>query len=226
MNLRPLSFRTWVEQEALGKRTLLIPLGSFEQHGPHLPFTTDTIIATELARRVAEQLPCDVAPAIPIGASGEHAGFAGLLSIGNDVLEQVVLEVLRSARSTWASVVLVNGHGGNLAAVTRAVATARYEGSHVVAWFPMDHEGDPHAGTTETSVMLALDPTFVDMSAAVDAPVTSAQMRQVQVEGIMGVSESGVLGEPSRANTDAGHVTLHRWVQEIVALVQEVEEST
>ena len=225
MTDRPLSTRSWREQANLKDRTLVMPLGSFEQHGPHLPLSTDTIIATELARRVAHEVTCDVAPAIPVGASGEHAGFAGLLSIGNEALEQVVVELLRSARSTWTSVVVVSGHGGNAAAVTRAVRTARDEGSHVAAWFPTDHDGDPHAGATETSVMLALQPSLVDLSIAVDAPVSPDQMRRVRAEGIMSVSTSGVLGVPSRADAAAGHVTVARWVNEIVALVREFEVS-
>ena len=225
MSLRPLVARTWVEQAALSSRTLLIPLGSFEQHGPHLPLSTDTFIAEALAAQVASEADCDVAPAIPVGASGEHQGFAGLLSIGNEALELVVLELLRSARATWSSVVLISGHGGNIAAVTKAVATSRYEGSRVAAWFPTDVEGDPHAGATETAVMLALDAARVDLTAAIDAPVSADQMRRVQVQGIMGVSASGVLGEPSRADADTGRRIVHRWVREIVALVHEVEES-
>ena len=225
MSRRPLVARTWVEQAALSPRTLLIPLGSFEQHGPHLPLSTDTFIAEALAAHVASETDCDVAPAIPVGASGEHQGFAGLLSIGNEALEQVVLELLRSARATWSSVVLISGHGGNVAAVTKALATARYEGLRVAAWFPTDIEGDPHAGATETSVMMALDAALVDVTSAVDAPVSADQMRRVQAQGIMGVSESGVLGEPSKADAEAGRHIVHRWVREIVDLVHEVEES-
>ena len=224
MNARPLVARSWVEQSVSPQRTLLIPLGSFEQHGPHLPMNTDTVMAQALATLVANEIDCDVAPTIPVGASGEHQGFAGLLSIGNEALELVVTELLRSARATWPSVVLVSGHGGNFTAISRAVRTARDEGSRVAAWFPTDIDGDPHAGATETSVMLALDASLVDMAVALDAPVTPDQMRQVQAEGIMGVSESGVLGEPSRATAQAGHLLLHRWVREIVALVQQVEE--
>lgn len=215
---------TWVEQRDYGHPVLLVPLGSLEQHGPHLPLNTDTLIAASLAERVAHEVDVDVAPAIPVGASGEHMGFPGLLSIGNEALEVVVLELLRSARATWQRVVIVSGHGGNFAALSRAASKARAEGSQVSVWFPTDVGGDPHAGATETSVMLALHPSVVDLRAAVDFPVSAEQMRQIQATGIMGVSASGVLGEPRRATASDGDAIVARWVREIIALVQEVEE--
>src|SRR3954449_5713373 len=96
---------------------LLLPVGSCEQHGPHLPLHTDTVIATALACGVAERRSdCVVAPPITIGASGEHQGFAGTLSIGTDAMTNVLIELVRSA--DWAAgVVFVNGHGGNAAAM-------------------------------------------------------------------------------------------------------------
>lgn len=223
MNQRGYPFTTWVRQRDHGRSVLLVPLGSVEQHGPHLPLNTDTLIASSLAERVAQVVDVDVAPVIPVGASGEHTGFPGLLSIGNDALESLVLELLRSARASWRRVVIVSGHGGNIAALSRAMARARAEGSHVSVWFPTDVGGDPHAGATETSVMLALHPTLVDTSAAVDFPVSAEQMREIRATGIMGVSESGVLGEPRRATASDGDAIVARWVREIIALAQEVE---
>ena len=92
---------------------VLIPVGSTEQHGPHLPLATDTWIAEELAGRAIHQTDgLMVGPTISVSASGEHAGFAGTLSIGLEVMTMVVVELVRSA--DWAAgVVLVNGHGGN-----------------------------------------------------------------------------------------------------------------
>ena len=112
---------TWPEAQGAG--LLLVPVGSVEQHGPHLPLDTDTVIATAVSERVAERLaeqdvPAWVAPPLSYGSSGEHQHFAGTISIGNPVLHQVVVELVRSAR-TWAGkVVLVNAHGGNVPALT------------------------------------------------------------------------------------------------------------
>ena len=80
-----LASAVWTEVAAGG--TLVVPLGATEQHGPHLPLGTDTLIATAVAAALVERVPdADLAPAIAIGASGEHTGFAGTLSIGTDAL--------------------------------------------------------------------------------------------------------------------------------------------
>ncbi len=109
---------------------LVIPVGSTEQHGPHLPLDTNTRIATAVARAVIERLAtgqCLLAPAIGYGASGEHQGFAGTVSIGTAALRLLLVEFGRSA-SSWASrLVFVNGHGGNVEALVAGVAQLRYE---------------------------------------------------------------------------------------------------
>ena len=99
---------------------VLVPVGSIEQHGPHLPLDTDTTIAVAVADGVAGELPgAWVAPPLSYGSSGEHQSFAGTASIGTEALTQVAVELVRSLR-TWADrVVFVNAHGGNLAAAER-----------------------------------------------------------------------------------------------------------
>ena len=106
---------TWRQVEATGARTVLaVPLGSLEQHGPHLPLDTDTRIAGAVAAGLAAR--CEgvtVAPAVPYGASGEHADFPGTLLVGHEVLADLLVELVRSARRSFAGVVFVNAHGGN-----------------------------------------------------------------------------------------------------------------
>ena len=111
-----------------GGATLVVPLGSTEQRGPHLPLGTDTAVALAVCDRLAaRRADVVVAPALPYGSSGEHAGFAGTLSIGQDALEQVVVELVRSA-DAFTAVVLVSGHGGNAEPLARAVAVLRARG--------------------------------------------------------------------------------------------------
>ena len=132
-----LGSRTW---ETAGTGVLLIPLGSTEQHGPHLPLDTDTRIAAAVAADLADRfgaagMPALVAPPVAYGASGEHEGFAGTVSIGTAALTGVLVEAARSA-SRWAgAVVFVNGHGGNVDAVREATAQLRSEGRDA-EWVP------------------------------------------------------------------------------------------
>src|SRR5690606_28300186 len=115
--------RTWPVVAAAGDAVLAVPLGSTEQHGPHLPLATDTLVAVALVEALAlGRTDVVAAPALPYGASGEHAGFPGTLSIGQEALELLLLELARSA-DHFAGVVFVSGHGGNAAPLARAVAT-------------------------------------------------------------------------------------------------------
>ena len=159
---------TWPELDHGVPPRLLIPLGATEQHGPHLPLSTDTVIASAVAEAVArERSDVAVAPALPYGASGEHAAFSGTLSLGAQAMEIALVELVRSA-DHFADVVLVSWHGGNAVAVRRAVARSRGDGRTVSWWEPrLPGAGtDAHAGRIETSLMLAIAPEMVGDAAA------------------------------------------------------------
>lgn len=199
---------TWPETEGAG--LVLVPVGSLEQHGPHLPLDTDTVIAEAVTREVAARLMgAWVAPPIAYGASGEHQGFSGTTSIGTDVLRLVAVELVRSLR-IWASrVVFVNAHGGNVRAISGAVGQLTAEG-HDVSWVPCATEDhDLHAGFTETSLMLYLRPAAVRVEraeAGCTAPLTEILPTMV-TGGVHAVSPNGVLGDPTRASAEEG-----RWL--------------
>ncbi len=190
---------TWPE---IDRPIVVVPVGSCEQHGPHLPLETDTVIASELARDLAARRDdCLVAPPLTITASGEHQGFAGTLSIGTEVMAGVVIELVRSA--DWAAgVVLVNGHGGNVTAMERAADVFAHERRDALIWWPTLPDGDPHAGHTETSLMLALAPELVRPERATRGPIPA--MADLLVHGIQPLSPSGVLGDPTDATADHG----------------------
>src|SRR3954454_7406947 len=134
---------------------IAVPLGATEQHGPHLPLGTDTAIACALAAGLSDAV---VAPALPYGSSGEHAGFTGTLSIGRAALELVLVELARS--TDFPRVLFVSAHGGNSEPLAAAVRKLRSEGREVRAWCQR-WGGDAHAGRVETSLMLALAPSLV-----------------------------------------------------------------
>ena len=186
----------------------MIPLGSTEQHGPHLPLDTDTRIATAVARGVRASLAQAwlVAPAIAYGASGEHQSFAGTISIGTDALTLLLVEYGRSA-ACWAQrLVFVNGHGGNAEALHRAVRTLRAEGRDA-AWCACAAAGaDAHAGHTETSVLLHISPSDVltDRWLAGNRSPLPELLPAMRTGGVAAVSPAGVLGDPTTATAAEG----------------------
>lgn len=196
---------TWRE---VGERrsTLLVPLGSTEQHGPHLPLDTDTRIAAEVTRRLAaDRDDLVIAPAVGIGASGEHAGFPGTLSVGTAVFEEMIVEIGRSA-DEFAGVVWVNAHGGNSAALRRADQRLRDEERRSLVARCCFPAADAHAGRTETSILLALSPDVVRTDLAVPGTTTPwAELEDdIVAGGVIAVSPSGVLGDPTGASAEEG----------------------
>jgi creatinine amidohydrolase len=186
---------------------VLVPLGSLEQHGPHLPLDTDTRIAVAVARGAAG-VGNDVwvAPAIAFGASGEHAGFPGTLSIGTPALSELLVELGRDVGRDWEAMLLVNAHGGNRDAVDAALARLHAEGRRVGAYHVTAAGGDAHAGRTETSLLLHLDPGAVRIGLAEPGELAPAHelMDRLRSEGVRAVSPNGVLGDPRGATASEG----------------------
>lgn len=199
---------------------LVVPLGSVEQHGHHLPLGTDTSVACAAAEAAVASLDgVLLAPALAYGASGEHEGFPGTVSIGTEALTGLLVEYGRSAGRWAGRVLIVNGHGGNLDALRTAVPLLRSE-SRDVAWFPCAVPGgDAHAGRTETSLMLHVEPEGVlgDRAVAgVTAPIGELLPR-LRAEGVRALSPTGVLGDPSGASADEGAALLAAMVGRLVA---------
>jgi creatinine amidohydrolase len=207
--------RVWPEIE--GRPTLLVPVGSVEQHGPHLPLDTDTRVAAAVAARAAAAVagagPADgsaagallVGPPVVYGASGEHEGFAGTVSIGHEALRLLLVELGRSAARWAARLLFVNGHGGNTRTLVEAVRLLRHEGRDA-AWFACaPPQGDAHAGRTETSIVLALDPALVRPDRTAGNTALLAELLPAMREGgVAAVSPNGVLGDPAGACSDEG----------------------
>jgi creatinine amidohydrolase len=207
-----------------GEAVLLVPVGSTEQHGPHLPVTTDTDIATAIVTHpaIGLRLPqAVVAPPLPYGSSGEHDGFPGTLSIGQAATEKVLVELGRSAGAVFTTVVVVSTHGGNAVPVERAVSLLRSEGRDVRAWSPR-WQGDAHAGHTETSLMLAIAPHRVRLESAQPGdprPLTEL-LPDLRAGGVRSLSPNGVLGDPTSASREVGDQLLAAAVDDLIGFVE------
>ncbi|MQA15352.1 MAG: mycofactocin biosynthesis peptidyl-dipeptidase MftE [Pseudonocardiaceae bacterium] len=210
----------WPELDGAGP-TLLVPVGSLEQHGPHLPLDTDSRIAQAVAGAAAAPGAL-LAPPVAYGASGEHETFPGTVSIGHEALYALLVELGRSA-CRWASrVVLVNGHGGNAGPVRDGVTLLRAEGRDA-AWFACAVPGaDAHAGRTETSLLLALDAGAVDSDAARPGNIVplGKLMPAIRSGSVRVVSGNGVLGDPAGASAEEGGRLLAHLVETLRDRVQ------
>jgi mycofactocin precursor peptide peptidase len=198
---------------------VVVPLGSVEQHGHHLPLSTDTSVACAAAEAAMSAFPgALLAPSLAYGASGEHEGFPGTISIGTDALTALLVEYGRSAARWAGRLLFVNGHGGNLDALRAAVPLLRSEGRDV-AWFPCGvGRGDAHAGRTETSLMLHVEPAAVRAGSAVAGVTTpiGRLLPQLRAEGVLGVSPTGVLGDPAGASAEEGAALMAELVDRLM----------
>jgi creatinine amidohydrolase len=222
----PLGECTTIDVAERADRLLVaVPVGSCEQHGPHLPLGTDSIVASALCEALGSaRRDVAVAPLVGVGASGEHAGFAGTLSVGTDVLAAYLTELIRSARPWSRGVVVVTGHGGNADALAKVERTAAYEGDRVVCFGPSVEGADAHAGHTETSLVLALDASRVrhnDLVTGVTTPLgeLAGALRR---GGVLAVSATGVLGDPTTATPEAGRDVLDGLVADLRHAVEKV----
>ncbi|GAB2504393.1 creatininase family protein [Nocardiopsis aegyptia] len=211
-SLLPLT--TTVEEGERAARVALLPVGSLEQHGPHLPLVTDTVIACTVAAALADAHPVRVLPPLTLSCSHEHAAWPGTVSISARTLHAVVTDAADSLRrSGTPRLVLVNGHGGNhvLANVVQESGGAmalfpqahEWEAARVTAGMATDNDTDMHAGELETSVLLHAHPGMVGPGAAYADHVTGPRDHMPTL-GLAPYTPNGVAGRPSLATADKG----------------------
>ncbi|MBO0686740.1 MAG: creatininase family protein [Candidatus Dormibacteraeota bacterium] len=232
---------TWVEvgrRQRAGWDTAVLPLGATEQHGPHLPLGTDSLVGDAVAVRVAQQLGRSfVLPPLPIGASEEHRGFPGTLSLSHETVAAVVTDCCSwLVERGFHSVVVFSAHGGNerglelaaarLAGFPEVILADRevgFSGAEFLAGRGIDPaRAGAHAGLVETSEVLALAPAAVDMQAAEAGYVGSldAAWPLLTTEGLRAVTANGVLGDPRGATPEIGEALLDAWAASIVEVVR------
>jgi creatinine amidohydrolase/Fe(II)-dependent formamide hydrolase-like protein len=239
---------TWPDAEKRFKEVdvALLPVGSIEQHGPHLPLDVDAFDAEHLCRRVAEDCTDPrplVLPLIPYGVAYHHEDFAGTISVGPDTLSKVVYEIGMSvARHGIRKLVIVNGHGGNRPALRFAaqminrdariftcVETGETSDADIVQL--ASTENDVHAGEIETATTLALRPHLVPMERAKKfVPKFSSEYldftssRSVEwFAHTRQISRSGVMGDPTKASAEQGRAMWAVMTRNLVEFVEHIK---
>ena len=239
---------TWPEAEAYLKivDVAILPVGSIEQHGPHLPLDTDSFDAEYLANQVAaacsEPKPL-VLPLIAYGISYHHDGFKGTISINNDTLSNLVYEIGMSlAKNGIKKIVIINGHCGNSPALNFAaqminrdarifVSVDSGETSDVDVYQMIDTPNDVHAGEFETSTSLAIRPHLVKQSLAKKSvpKFSSRYLNFTSKRGISWyaytkrISENGTMGDPTKADAEKGKKFWQIMIAHLVTFVEDLK---
>ena len=240
--------QTWPEVEQAiesGTRTVVVAVGSVEQHGPHLPLIMDTLAGDELARRVAAELgDAFAAPTIRPGCSGHHMDFPGTITVPSELLMDTIRAYCRSLdEHGFEHVVLLPTHGGNFAPVkTVAPEIAREVDANVIPLADLDqlmelmNEGmaeagvdyeEPviHAGAAETAIVLAVAEGLVrtdELAVGHEGPVSPSRLFS---EGFRAITETGVLGDPREGTAEAGEAILEKLTEAFVERIEAEREA-
>jgi len=247
---------SWEEFDRARRQAVaaLIPIGSIEEEGPHLPLGVDTLVAIEVAKKVALQLPVIILPEVSIGYSEWHKGFPGTVSLSISTLTQMLREICGDLVEQGLNrMVFINPHVGNETPIMEVAIELRRRSLARVAMFHLwaianemakDMEGlvekkFAHGGEMMTSVMLALRPDLVHMERAVKEFERPLMERSKQ-EGSFKVlfknrhinfyclskelTKSGVMGDPTHATREKGEIIIKAWVDLICDFIKEFKE--
>jgi creatinine amidohydrolase/Fe(II)-dependent formamide hydrolase-like protein len=239
---------TWPEAETRFKQVdvAILPVGAIEQHGPHLPLDTDAFDADYLARRVAEACSTPkplVLPMIPYGVSYHHNDFSGTLSVSPETQARLVHEVgMSAARCGITKLVIVNGHGGNAPALHLAAQMINRD-AHIFTCVDTGETSDTdiddmlgatndvHAGEIETSTTMAIRPHLVRMELAPKmVPRFSSDYLDFSSKRGVGwyaytnkISDSGVMGDATKATVEKGHKIWEMMTRRLVELIEDLK---
>ena len=234
-----LTRETWTDADGAGTHLAVLPVGSTEQHGPHAPLGTDVLTAEAVAEAGADRYPDPVvvAPAIPVGIAEEHRRFSGTLWTSESTFREYVRDVIGSLASHgWNRIVVVNGHGGNVAALQEVTARiVRHDDAYAVpfTWFDEvgEHASDMgHAGPLETSMLRHTDPETIheDRFAAAAADGADGwgewQGRVNLAVDSHEFTDNGAVGDPGESSAELGAELLERSADALCDLLDEIRD--
>ncbi|PPK67029.1 creatininase family protein [Actinokineospora auranticolor] len=214
-------------------KVAILAVGSFAQHGEHLPLATDTLVAEVIAERLAAEYDLFRLPPLTMSCSHEHVDFPGTVSLSASTLVTIIDDIRTSLAETLENtrLVLVNGNTGNhvLANIAQEANTA----GATLAVFPTEHDvdkarkaarmesttpEDPHGGEWETSILLHAYPDLV-RPGYTEADFDAPERPHFHLTGMTGYSKSGIIGHPSKATAEKGHKALDCLTQSFNAVL-------
>ncbi len=233
---------SWTDAEAVETNLAVLPVGSTEQHGPHAPLGTDALAAEAIAAEGAARAASEVivAPTIPVGVAEEHRAFCGTLWVREDTFRAYVRETIESLASHgWNRVVVVNGHGGNVASLRECCGrfTRDSDGYAVpFTWFDsisladIEFDGQMgHGGPIETSLLQHLHPELIDETRFEQA-ATGAPDRWGEYHSGVNLtydsdefSDSGIVGDPREGSAQLGERLFETACEHLASLLAVVE---
>ena len=232
------SSSTWTELDEVDTDLALLPVGSTEQHGPHAPLGTDTLNAEAVAAAAAERYlhQVVVAPPIPVAVAEEHRRFSGTLWTSESTFRAYVRDIVGSLASHgWDRVVLVNGHGGNIAALREVAGhIVRHDDAYAVPFTWFDEvdvdENMGHGGPLETALLRHASPGTVRESRLDEAAAGSSD-RWGEWQGKVNLAfdsheftENGVVGDPRDGSAELGEELLEMASAALVDLLDSVAD--
>ena len=216
-----------------GNKKIIIPLGSTEQHGPHLPVSTDTIIAEYFANQLTKKIPSYSLSGIPSGVSFEHRPFFNI-SISNDLLSELLSQICISlGENGFNQIIIINGHRGNMGVVQYIPQKVERINSKVKVfginyWQLIEREFD-HGGFVETSLMLAIAPKLVQMHKAKSGYLNKKMLHSTYTTFLSNTSSfkitrNGVLGDPRKATKEEGKKIISITMKNLIRTLKELDD--
>lgn len=220
---------SWTDFENQVPKVGLLPAGSIEQHGPHCPLNTDSLIAEKIAEHSADEMNVLLLPSITVGISREHAEFPGTVYLSPDTFRRQVREIILSAHGFGVEkFVIVNGHGGNVSALREICKTLYHE--HDVlglewTWFnAISAKNMGHAGELETSLIKFLKPELIGGPINPGSENWGQSLHGARVAyDTSNFTSNGVVGDPTKATEEKGEQLFNEATEKLSKLIEKLK---
>lgn len=217
-----------------GFETIVIAVGAIEQHGPHLPLKTDSLIGEELAHRIAKKLGKALqGPTINVGCSEHHMAFPGTVSILDSTLKSIISDYAQSfVKHGFKNIIFIPSHGGNFTATAEVIEQLQeqHPDNNIIGYTNLPkfieiirqisieagktaEEAGAHAGENETSLVLALAEKLVEkdrFEPGFIGTIGEKEIERIFSKGMKALTDNGILGDPTNANLKDGEVYLQK----------------